>query len=142
MRYLLDTDHLSILQRPSSADYVILTGRMDQHPKTDFAASVVSFHEQSLGCHTRVNGAKRPAEVIRGYELLKTVLDVYARSTILPFDVAAAAVFDGLASLQIRAGTMDRRIAAIAACRQLILLTRNRAHFAGVPGLVVEDWTV
>jgi len=139
VKYLLDTDHLSILQRPSSPEYVILTGRMDQHPVTDFAASVVSFHEQTLGCHTRVNRARRPAEVLRAYELFRTVLDLYASSTVLPFDAAAAAAFDGLAALQIRAGTMDRRIAAIAVCRQLILLTRNRTHFAGIPGLVVED---
>ena len=142
MKYLLDSDHLSILQRPSSPEYVILTGRMDHHPTTDFAASVVSFHEQTLGCHARVNRARRPAEVLRGYELFKTVLDQYSSSTVLPFDAAAAAVFDGLAGLQIRAGTMDRRIPAIAVCRHLILLTRHRTHFAGIPGLVVEDWTV
>jgi tRNA(fMet)-specific endonuclease VapC len=56
------------LQRRSSAEYVILTGRLAQHSTTDFAASVVSFHEQSLGCHTRVNRARRPTDVIRGYE--------------------------------------------------------------------------
>jgi len=117
VKYLLDTDHLSILERQSSAEYVILTARMDQHPVTDFATSVVSFHEQTLGCHTRVNRAKRPAEVLRGYELFKTVLDLYSSSTVLPFDAAAAAAFDGLAALQIRAGTMDRRIAAIVICR-------------------------
>jgi tRNA(fMet)-specific endonuclease VapC len=141
VKYLLDSDHLSILQRPSSAEYVILTGRMDQHRATDFATSVVSFHEQTLGCHARLNRARRPADVVRGYDLLTTVLDLYSSSTVLPFDAAAASAFDGLAGVQSRAGTMDRRIAAIAVCRRLILLSRNRAHFGGIPGLVVEDWT-
>jgi tRNA(fMet)-specific endonuclease VapC len=142
VKYVLDTDHLSILQRPTSADYVILTGRMSQHPKTDFTASVVSFHEQTLGCHTRINKAKRPAEVIQGYELLKTILDMYAKSTVLPFDAAAAAALDGFTGVRLRRGIMDRRIAAIAVCRKLILLTRNVSDFAGISGLVVEDWTV
>jgi tRNA(fMet)-specific endonuclease VapC len=142
VKYLLDTDHLSILQRRSSAEYVILTSRMAPHPTTDFTASVVSFHEQSLGCHTRLNRAKRPGDVIRGYELFRAVLELYSTSTVLPFDAAAASTLDGFSSLRIRGGTMDRRIAAIAVSRNLVLLTRNRSHFVAVPGLVVEDWTV
>lgn len=142
MKYLLDSDHLSIIQRPNSAEYIILTARMSVHPTTDFCASVVSFNEQTLGGHTRLNRAKRSADLIRGYELLKDVLTVYAKSTVLPFDAAAAAALDGFKGLKLRCGMMDRRIAAIAVCRKLVLLTRNTSDFAGIPGLVVEDWTV
>jgi len=142
VKYLLDSDHLSIVQRPNSAEYVILTTRMSVHPTTDFCASVVSFHEQALGAHNRLNRAKRPADLIRGYELLKDVLACYAKSTVLPFDAAAAAALGGFKGLRLRCGVMDRRISAIAVCRKLVLLTRNTSDFAGIPGLVVEDWTV
>jgi tRNA(fMet)-specific endonuclease VapC len=142
VKYLLDSDHLSILQRPSSADYLILSSRIDQHPATDFAVSVVSFHEQTIGCHAHLNQAKRPADLIRSYELLISMLDSYASSTVLPYDAAAAAALDRFSGVRIRGGTMDRRIAAIALSRNLVLLTCNGSDFAGIPGLVVEDWTV
>jgi tRNA(fMet)-specific endonuclease VapC len=142
VKYLLDSDHLSIIQRPSSAEYVILTSRMAAHPVTDFCASVVSFHEQALGAHSRLNKAKRRADLIRGYELLLDVLKCYARSTDLPFDAAASTVLDGFKGLRLKCGVMDQRIAAIAVCWELTLLSRNTSDFAGIPGLVVEDWTV
>lgn len=43
MKYLLDTDHISFLQRRSSSEFSRLTIRIAQHPITDFALSVVSF---------------------------------------------------------------------------------------------------
>lgn len=46
MKYLLDTDHLSIIQRQTGQDYVNLSTRMAQYPLSDFAISVVTFHEQ------------------------------------------------------------------------------------------------
>jgi tRNA(fMet)-specific endonuclease VapC len=70
------------------------------------------------------------------------VLELYASSTVSPFDAAAASAFDAFSGLRIRGGIMDQRIAAIAVARNLVLLTRNRTHFTGIPGLIVEDWTV
>jgi tRNA(fMet)-specific endonuclease VapC len=139
VKYLLDTDHVSILQRPTSAEYLILVARMGRHPPTDIGTSVVSFHEQSVGFHGFLNRAKRPAEVIRGYRLLREVLDAYASAVVVPFDPAAAAAFDQLSGLGL--ALMDRRIAATAVSRGLTLLTRNRSDFAKVPGLVIEDCT-
>jgi tRNA(fMet)-specific endonuclease VapC len=140
VKYLLDTDHVSFLQRPKSAEYFILTARISRHPFGEVVASVVSFHEQAIGIHALLNRARRPAEVIRGYELLYEVLKGYSSNTVLPFDAAAATAFDGLSGLGM--AMMDRRIAAIALSNGLILLTRNRSDFTGIPGLVVEDWTI
>lgn len=49
MKYLLDTDHLSILQRQAGIDFSNLSTRMAQYPLSDFAVSTVTFHEQMLG---------------------------------------------------------------------------------------------
>ncbi|MCL1474161.1 type II toxin-antitoxin system VapC family toxin [Argonema antarcticum] len=51
MKYLLDTDHLSVLQRQTGKDYSNLATRMAHHPLSDFVVSIVTFHEQMLGCH-------------------------------------------------------------------------------------------
>ena len=51
MTYLLDTDHLSIVQRQSGPEYARLMARIAQHPLADLAFSIISFHEQVLVVH-------------------------------------------------------------------------------------------
>lgn len=70
MKYLLDTDHISFLQRRSSSEFSRLTLRISQHPISDFALSVVSFHEQVIGAHSFINRAQTNADMARGYALL------------------------------------------------------------------------
>lgn len=141
MRYLLDTDHISILQQQSGPTYAALSSRIESHPRADLALSIISFHEQVLGCHTYIGRARSAADVVRGYGMLGRLLGDYAAVSILPFDPAAATVFDGLVANRIRVATMDLRIAAIALSRGLILATRNARDFRQIPGLTTEDWT-
>src|SRR5689334_2273104 len=58
MKYLLDTDHLSILQRKSGSEYVRLSTWMSQASPLDFACCVISLHEQVVGAHAFLNQAK------------------------------------------------------------------------------------
>ena len=44
MRYLLDTDHISILQRQAGSEFTTLRMRMAQYPQTEFAFSIISMH--------------------------------------------------------------------------------------------------
>jgi tRNA(fMet)-specific endonuclease VapC len=115
---------------------------MAQHRPVDLALSIVSFHEQALGCHTYISRARTAAAVVRGYGMLDRLLRDYSAVSVLAFDVAAATVFDGLLARRVRIGTMDLRIASIALSQGLILVTRNVSDFGRVPGLVIEDWTV
>src|SRR5205823_10836007 len=129
MKYLLDTDHVTIYQLPQAPEHAILTARMAQHPSSDFAFSIISFHEQLLGAQAYVNRARTSAKVVKGYLLLDKMRANYASAQVLLFDTQAAAVFDNLATQRIRIGTMDLRIASIALSQNLILLTRNSVDF-------------
>ncbi len=142
MKYLLDTDHISILQRQAGPEYATLLTRIAQHPPTDLACSIISFHEQVLGCHTYINQGRQAEEVVRGYGMLVQVLRDFAEALVVPFDVTAAVVFEELVAQRVRVGTMDLRIAAIALSQGMVLVTRNASDFRKVPGLQIEDWTV
>jgi len=67
MKFLLDTDHISILQRPGSPERATLFTRMSLHPLADFVFSIVSFHEQVLGTPGFINRARTTPNLVRGY---------------------------------------------------------------------------
>jgi tRNA(fMet)-specific endonuclease VapC len=142
VKFLLDTDHISILQKQSGPEYLTLITRVAQVPRTDLAFCIVSFHEQVLGCHTYIAHAKTAADIVRGYQIFERVLAAFAAAPVLPFDANASATFDDLVAQRVRIATMDLRIASIARSLGLTLLTRNTRDFAKVPGLVIEDWTI
>jgi tRNA(fMet)-specific endonuclease VapC len=142
MKYLLDTDHLSILQRQTGKDYSNLAIRMAHHPQSDFAVSIVTFHEQMLGCHAYVNRDRTQNNVVKGYEMMSQLVGDFKVLPLVAFDANAATVFDKLQLQRIQLAKMDGRIAAIAVCRGLILLTRNHRDFSKVEELAIEDWTI
>jgi tRNA(fMet)-specific endonuclease VapC len=139
VKYLFDTDHISILQSRAGPDYAILAARVDRQSPADLAYSIVSFHEQVLGAHDYITRARTTLGVVKGYTLLAENLRAFAHAPVLPFDPAAAAVFDDLRAQRVRIATMDLRIASIALSRDRILLTRNTRDFNKVPGLLTED---
>lgn len=74
MKYLFDTDHLSILQRQTGLSYNNLSIRIARCQPSDFAVSTVTFHEQMLGAHTYINRAKRPSGVVVGYAMMSRLV--------------------------------------------------------------------
>jgi tRNA(fMet)-specific endonuclease VapC len=142
VKYLMDTDHVSILQDRSEPGFTAILGRIGRISPTEFGYSIISFHEQVVGGHTYINRARGLDGVVRGYGILGRVLKDFAATAVMPFDDPASAVFARLSSQRVRVATLDLRIASIALSLGLILLTRNRGDFGRVPGLVTEDWTV
>jgi tRNA(fMet)-specific endonuclease VapC len=140
MTHLLDTDYLSLLQQEFSRERAAIVTNINLCPG-DVAVSVVSFHEQVLGCHNAINQARTRDDLIDGYARLQRVIRSYTTFVVLPFDTAAAAAFDSLKAQKVRISTMDRRIAAVALSQKLVLVTRNVRDFGKVPGLRTEDWT-
>jgi tRNA(fMet)-specific endonuclease VapC len=142
MRYLLDTDHLSVLQRQAGKDYNNLSARITQYPISDFAVSTVTFHEQVLGSHAYINRARNLNDVVKGYEMMARIISDFKVLPLISFNTGAATTFDQLQSQRIQLAKMDARIAAIALFHGLVLLTRNDRDFGKVSGLLIEDWTV
>lgn len=139
--YILDTDHLGILQSPSP-ERQRLVARIGRHSITDFFVTIITFQEQVSGWLAYINRATDAAGLVRGYSMLGRLLTESGQLGVLPFDLDAANRFMDLKRSRIRVGTMDLRIAAIALERRLTVLTRNTVDFSRVPGLVIEDWTI
>lgn len=142
MKYLLDSDHISILFHEAGDEYQALCVQLAAHPRTDVGLSVISLHEQFLGCHAFLNQQRRPEKIIQGYQWLSRMARLYATAPLVDYDAAATVVYDTLGMRSLRIGTMDRRIAAIAISAGLVLVTRNRSDFDQIPELVTEDWTI
>jgi len=140
--YLLDTDHLSLLQTDDAPEKQRLLVRLNMAQADQFAASIVSFQEQTSGWNAYLNKARKRSELIRGYSMLRIVVADYSYMQLLDFDLAAALQFELLRNQGIRIGTLDLRIAAIALVQDCTVLTRNLRDFRKVPGLKVEDWTL
>ncbi|WP_017292853.1 type II toxin-antitoxin system VapC family toxin [Geminocystis herdmanii] len=141
MKYLLDTDHISFLQRKSGQEYENIIRHIRQHSSRDFAFSIISFHEQIIGAHTFIVRSQNPEKLIKGYGLLQQVINTFSKANILDFDENSVQIFERLKCEKITLATMDLRIASIALSQDLILLTRNRKDFSKVPNLILEDWT-
>src|SRR4051794_11010171 len=124
MRFLFDTDHISIRQRKTGPDCSNIRARVASHSAGDFAYSIVSFEEQTRGANAYVKAARRPAELVLRYRLLETVWSDYVPMTVLPFDDAASAALSRLTTARVKVGTIDLRIASFALSRGLTLLTR------------------
>jgi tRNA(fMet)-specific endonuclease VapC len=79
---------------------------------------------------------------VKGYEMMMRLVSDFKVLPLISFDAGAATIFERLQAQRIQLAKMDARIAAIALCRGLILLTRNHRDFSKVSGLAIEDWTV
>lgn len=140
--YILDTDHISILESVStSPEAQRLRFRMARLKAHERITTIITFEEQIRGWMSYLAKSRTIAEQVKAYRKLKGVLDRYLKLTVLEFDEAAATEFERLKQARVRIGTMDLKIAAIALSRGATVLTRNRGDFEQVPNLQMDDWT-
>ena len=138
VRYILDTDHLTLLQRNHPA---VIT-RFTALPPEVIAATVVSAMEQVRGRLAQIHRAKTVPEVVKAFARFQEALTFYRTVPVLPYDEAAATHFARLRhALPHRPGTQDLRIAAIALRHGATLVTRNQRDFQGIAGLPLDNWS-
>jgi tRNA(fMet)-specific endonuclease VapC len=138
--YILDTDHLSFIQRKGEAGQRILQ-RLAAIERVEVAVTVITYEEQLRGRLRIVAGAKTVEEQVSAYHWLQQLALDYAAIAMLPFDAKAAQVYEQLRKAHPRLGTMDLKIAAITITHQAVLLTRNTSDFAPITDLLIEDWS-
>lgn len=123
--YILDTDHMSLLERADSIEAHRLRKRMDKLPIEEKATSIVTFEEQMRGWMARLARSSALDWQIETYQLLKWFLERYCVISVLNFDEPAALKFRELQKQRVRIGTMDLKIAAIPLTNNATLLSRN-----------------
>ena len=135
IRYLLDTNVVSEPLRPRPDPAV--RDRLDRHGGEVGIASIV-WHELLYGMERLPEGRRR--RFLHDYlrDAVRPAVPVF------PFDTAAAEwLARERARLEAAGRTRplaDGQIAAVAATRGLVLVTRNVADFEGYAGLHVENW--
>ncbi len=134
--YLLDTDHLTLIQRGEAKVSVRYRATL----REERAASVVSFQEQIRGRLAVINRLTDPDQLSLAYRLLREIQSFYCGLRMLDFDKVASANFELLRKAHRRLGTMDLRIAAIAIAQNAILVTRNTQDFTDIENLKLENW--
>jgi tRNA(fMet)-specific endonuclease VapC len=141
MLYVLDTDHLVVLERRTAGAYANLTRRLRQEDPSNIAVSIISFHEQMQGWLALLNRARSGAQIVLAYSKLEELGRSFFEVNVLPFSAEAQKLYDALRKQGIRNGTMDLRIASVALVRGATVLTANTTDFGKVPSLNIEDWT-
>jgi tRNA(fMet)-specific endonuclease VapC len=135
---LLDTDHLSILEMPSSDRKLRLTGRLALATGEVVGTTVVNVEEQMRGWLATIARERQVRRQISPYRELARLFSFFAGLHIALLDEAAADHFQTFGAIHI--GAMDKKVAAIALANDALLLTANRQDFEQIPGLKFENW--
>ena len=138
--YILDTDHMSVLERGGSAAQPLIE-RLSKINDFDIATSIVSYEEQCRGWIALTSREKDEA-LIRAYVRLGQHLEIYSGMTVISFSSQAHAIYQELRRTKVRVGAQDLKIASIVLANDAILLTRNLRDFSQVPNLIFADWTL
>ncbi len=138
--YILDTDHLSLIQRNGQEGKRILT-RLATIADLSIAVTVITYEEQVRGRLAVLAKAKTLEAQVIGYQRLEQLIADYQSILIVPFSNVAALEHQRLRKAYPRLGNMDLKIAAISITINAILLTRNTSDFGKIVELRIEDWS-
>ncbi|MGK7896027.1 MAG: type II toxin-antitoxin system VapC family toxin [Xenococcus sp. (in: cyanobacteria)] len=134
--WILDTDHLSLLQR----GHPNIGKKITTINPQEIAITIISAEEQIRGRLSIIRRANAKDKLVLAYGRLKELLKDFETINLLDFTLEASLIYDDLVRKKIRIGTRDLRIAAIALVVKGTVVTRNQKDFAQIPGLKVEDW--
>jgi predicted nucleic acid-binding protein len=137
--YLLDTNVLSEIMRPSPSPTVI--DWLDAQPIARLLTSAITRAEIALGIARLPSGHKKSQ--LKAHANAMFIEDFAHRC--LSFDGASAVIYATLVAQRMSIGkpisVEDAQIAAIALHNQLVLVTRNTKDFVDIQGLtLINPW--
>ena len=138
IRYVLDTDHLSLNLRGHQK----VRERLALVLPDEVAITIITAEEQLRGRLAQVSKAATGDTRAEAYRYLRKAITDLAKLNILDYDATAESIYQELKQRRIRIGTQDLKIAAVTLAHHSLLVTRNRIDFGQVPGLRLEDWTI
>lgn len=109
IRYILDTDHLSLIERKHPR----LKKYLDLIQPDEVAITIISAEEQLRGRFQQIRRFNSGVACVEAYQHLRETIARLKATTILDFDAAAEMLDQYLRRQKPRLGTQDRRIAAI-----------------------------
>jgi tRNA(fMet)-specific endonuclease VapC len=124
MKYVLDTDHISLIHRKGPEGRRI-EERLEQVLADGLFVSIISYEEQTRGWFAELSRRRSFAQQEAVYSELARMLELYCATPILHFDRSSVSEFHRLWLMKLHLGTMDLKIAAITLANDAILLTRN-----------------
>jgi len=137
---ILDTDHFVTLKYTKGDRFARLVRRMTDSADRDFATTAITVEEQMRGWLAEINRISDPLMQVPVYARLTSLINFFSEWKVIAFDESAAQQFTAYRKQKIRSGTMDLKIASIAAVNECLLLTGNTRDFEAIPGLRIEDW--
>ncbi len=140
-RYLLDTNIVrAILDGEAFVAQNVLSV-----PAANLFLSAVAVEEMIRGRLAELNDAREGKSrigITLAYEWFLETIHLVHRFQILNYTDADEARYREFSAAIKRVGRQDCRIAAQALNHGLVVVTRNTRHFAQVPNLQCDDWTL
>jgi len=84
--YILDTNHLSILQRRAEPVFTKLSAQLTSLSPDLIFVTIISFQEQLQGWMALLNKAKTAEQIVTVYSKLESLIQLFSVSQIFSFD--------------------------------------------------------
>ena len=104
--YLLDTDHLSLLDLDTDGGAAIAR-RLVTVPEEDVAVTIITYEEQMRGWLAYVARANTLERQLQAYRRLRQHIERFRIIPILEYDEQAIAIFQRLRRASVRIGAKD-----------------------------------
>ncbi len=139
--YILDTDHLTILQRGGQLAQQLKYKLADLDSNQVFT-TIITYEEQTRGWLSYIAKQSSMDSQVIAYQELEKHLNNYRSIPVIGYDQNSALKFKELRKIYKKLGSMDLKIASISITHKAFLLTRNLKDFGQILELNAEDWTI